>query len=121
MWITTEIGELAKLEERVNEEYNRASRENILYFPNFQITQDSDISNFMIELSGLLKELKSSYEVFTSEANINGRMHTVESRYLLLEFLISELMTQKMLLVTQKPKEKGNIITIVSQYLIVTS
>lgn len=39
-------------------------------------------------------------------------MQTVESRYLLLEFLIDELMSQKMYLVTQKPKEKGNVITI---------
>lgn len=39
-------------------------------------------------------------------------MQSVESRYLLLEFLIAELMSQKMFHVTQKPKEKGNVITI---------
>lgn len=39
-------------------------------------------------------------------------MQTVESRYILLEFLITELMSQKMLLVVQKPKDKGNVLTI---------
>lgn len=39
-------------------------------------------------------------------------MQSVESRYLLLEFLIAELMSQKMFLVTQKPKDKGNVITV---------
>lgn len=39
-------------------------------------------------------------------------MQSVESRYLLLEFLIAELMSHKMFLVTQKPKEKGNVITV---------
>jgi Protein of unknown function (DUF2465) len=39
-------------------------------------------------------------------------MQTVELRYLLLEFLIAELMTHKMFLVKQKPKEKGSVITI---------
>lgn len=80
----------------------------------FQITSDSDVSSFMIELSGFLKELQCSYEVFFSDTNINNRMQTVESRYLLIEFLVCELMTQKMLLVIQKPKDKSSIITIVS-------
>jgi hypothetical protein len=70
----------------------------------------------MIELSGFLKELHCSYEIFSSDSNINNRMQTVDSRYLLLEFLIGELMTQKMLLVTQKPKEKGQVLTIVSLF-----
>lgn len=39
-------------------------------------------------------------------------MQSIESRYLLLEFLIAELMSQKMFLVTQKPKDKGSVITI---------
>jgi hypothetical protein len=39
-------------------------------------------------------------------------MQTVESRYILLEFLVSELMTHKMLLIKQKPKDKGSVITI---------
>lgn len=39
-------------------------------------------------------------------------MQSVESRYLLLEFLTTELMAQKMFLVIQKPKDKGNVITI---------
>lgn len=67
----------------------------------------------MIELSGFLKELQCTYDLFLSDGNINNRMQTVESRYLLLEHLISELMTRKMLLVTQKPKDQGSVITIV--------
>lgn len=63
----------------------------------------------MIELSGFLKGLHGSYEVFTCDSNINNRMQTVASRYLLLEYLAGELMTQKMLRVIQKPKETGNI------------
>lgn len=68
----------------------------------------------MIELSGFLKELQCSYEVFFSDGNISNRVQTIESRYLLLEYLISELMVQKMLMVTQKPKDQGSVITIVS-------
>lgn len=68
----------------------------------------------MIELSGFLKELQCPYEIFSSEGNINNKLQTIEARYLLLEFLASELMTQKMLVVTQKPKSKGSVITIVS-------
>lgn len=85
---------------------------------NFQITSDSDVASFTIELSGFLKELQCSYELFLGDTNINNRMQTVESRYLLVEFLVCELMTQKMLLVIQKPKDKGSVITIVSSFRI---
>lgn len=68
----------------------------------------------MIELSSFLRELQCGYEVFSDNANVNNRMQSVESRYLLLEYLVAELMTQKMLLVTQQPKQKGSVITIVS-------
>lgn len=84
----------------------------------FQITSDSDVASFMIELSGFLKELQCSYKVFLGDTNINNRMNTVESRYLLIEFLVCELMTQKMLLVIQKPKDKSSVITIVSLFRI---
>jgi Protein of unknown function (DUF2465) len=73
----------------------------------------------MIELSGFLKELQCGFDLFLGDPNINNRMQTVESRYLLLEFLISELMTQKMLLVTQQPGKKGSVITIVSSIVLV--
>lgn len=76
-----------------------------------QITS-SDVSNFLIELSGLLKELQCNYQILIGDANINNRMQTIDSRYILLEFLITELMTQKMFLVKQKPKDKGSVITI---------
>lgn len=67
----------------------------------------------MIELSGFLKEIRCSYEMFSNDSNVNNRMQTVESRYLLIEFLISELMSQKMLLCQKKPELTGNVITIV--------
>ncbi|CRL01394.1 CLUMA_CG014466, isoform A [Clunio marinus] len=92
IWITNEISLLGKLDEK--------------------ITHDSDISNFKIELSGFLKELQCSYEALSNDSNINNRMQTIESRYLLIEFLIGELMTLKMLSVTQVSKDKGNVITI---------
>ena len=66
----------------------------------------------MLELSGFLREIQCGYEVFSDNTNVNNRMQSVESRYLLIEWLASELMTQKMLLVT-KPKDKGSVITIV--------
>lgn len=75
-----------------------------------QIT-DADISSFMIELSSFLKEIQCTYDVLVT-GNINSRLQTVESRYILLEFLITELMSQKMLSVLKKPKEKSNVLTI---------
>ncbi|KAG5675289.1 hypothetical protein PVAND_005201 [Polypedilum vanderplanki] len=91
LWLTNEIAELGKLEERIT---------------------CLEVSSFLIELSGFLKELQCNYDILVGDRNINNRMQTVESRYILLEFFIAELMTQKMLLVKQKPKDKGNIITI---------
>lgn len=72
----------------------------------------------MIELSSFLRELQCGYEVFSENVNVNNRMQSVESRYLLIEYLIAELMTQKMLLVTQQPKQKGTVITFVSLALL---
>ncbi|XP_070504322.1 protein FAM98A [Chironomus tepperi] len=90
IWLSNEISELGKLEEKIT---------------------CSDITSFLIELSSFLKELQCSYDVLI-EGNLNSRMQTVESRYILLEFLITELMSQKMLLVIQKPKDKGSVLTI---------
>lgn len=91
LWLTTEIAELGKLDEKIT---------------------CLEVSSFLIELSGFLKELQCTYDVLIGDSNINYRMQTVESRYILLEFLIAELMTQKMLLIKCKPKDKGNVITI---------
>ncbi|KAL7039615.1 hypothetical protein ACKWTF_000051 [Chironomus riparius] len=90
IWLSNEISELGKLEEKIT---------------------CSDITSFQIELSSFLKELQCSYDVLIG-GSINSRMQTVESRYILLEFLITELMSQKMLLVIQKPKDKGSVLTI---------
>lgn len=61
-----------------------------------------------------MKELRSTFDAFSADGNITNKLQTVESRYLLLEFLICELMTQKMILKNSKAKDKHNqVITIV--------
>lgn len=61
-----------------------------------------------------MKDLQSTFDIFSGDGNINNRLQTVESRYLLLEFLICELMTQKMISKNSKSKDKHNqVITIV--------
>lgn len=109
IWLANEISELGRLEEKVKNQRKFIRKKNFS-FVNLQITC-SDITNFLIELSSFLKELQCSYEVLIG-GNLNSRMQTVESRYILLEFLITELMSQKMLLVVQKPKDKGSVLTI---------
>jgi hypothetical protein len=79
----------------------------------FQIThiEEEHVNDFLIELSGLLKELQCPYEVLIHSQTSN-KMLTVESRYLLLEYLIAELMSVKMSLAL-KPKDDKNVITLV--------
>lgn len=69
------------------------------------------MNDFLIELSGLLKELMCPYEVLV-HSHATNKMLTVESRYLLLEYLIAELMTVKMA-IALKPKDEKNVITLV--------
>ena len=54
-----------------------------------KITPECDAGTFMIELSGFLKELGCSYEVLVGD-QVNNRMQSVDSRYLLLEYLIGK-------------------------------
>lgn len=78
-----------------------------LEFNNFiQISKDCDLNDFLIDFSGFLKELRYTFEALTGDGNINSRLQTVESRYLLLEFLISELMTHKMMNKISMQKDK---------------
>lgn len=77
-----------------------------------QITQNEDVNQFLIEFSGFLKEVMCPYEVLV-HSHAQNKMLTVESRYLLLEYLISELMGVKMS-ISIKPKDDTNVITLVS-------
>lgn len=70
------------------------------------------MNEFLIEFSGFLKELVCPYEVLIQSQSQN-KMLTVESRYLLLEYLIAELMGVKMS-IALKPKDDKNVITLVS-------
>ena len=112
IWLANEISEIAKMEEKVKE-FSVALSLNFINL--VQITQDSDVNSFLMELSGFLKELQCCYEAFSSDGNLSNKLQSVDSRFLLLELLIGELMTQKMLLVCQKPKNKSSVITIVSE------
>ena len=87
--ITSEIANLGQLDEK--------------------ITPDCDADTFMIELSGFLKELGCTYDILVSDL-IKNRIQNVASRYLLLEYLIGELMCYKMIL-RNKPKN-DNIINL---------
>lgn len=57
-----------------------------------KITTQCDADTFMIELSGFLKELGCSYDILVSD-QVNNRMQSVPSRYLLLEYLIGKFLS----------------------------
>lgn len=69
----------------------------------------------MLEMSGLLKELGCPYSQFIA-GPLTGRLQTRESRILLLDFLITELMAMKMIL-KSKPQEDSYVIPVVSKVL----
>lgn len=72
---------------------------------------DSEINDFMLELSGFLKEMFCPFPNFIS-GHISNRFQTVQSRTLLLNYLLSEFMAMKMVQ-KLRPKEEM-IIEIVS-------
>ncbi|KFB36508.1 AGAP011248-PA-like protein [Anopheles sinensis] len=90
IWLTEEIRVLGKLDERVG--------------------KSDDCSSFILELSAFLKELTCPYANLTS-GHVSDRLQTLESKLLLLDYLINELMAFKML-ESLKPKEKSNVITL---------
>ncbi|XP_058129181.1 protein FAM98B [Anopheles ziemanni] len=90
IWLTEEIRVLGKLDERVG--------------------KSDDCSSFILELSAFLKELTCPYTNLTS-GHVSDRLQTLESKLLLLDYLINELMAFKML-ESLKPKEKSNVITL---------
>lgn len=90
LWLTEEIRILGKLDERVG--------------------KSEDASSFILELSAFLKELTCPYASLTS-GHVSDRLQTLESKLLLLDYLINELMAFKML-ESLKPKEKSTVITL---------
>lgn len=60
----------------------------------------------MIELSGFLKEMMCSFQSFIS-GPVSQRLQTVESRLILLDYLLTELMAMKM---CHKLKPKENVV-----------
>lgn len=74
-WITDEIAGLGQLDERVS--------------------KDDDVNTFLLELSAFLKEIQCPYSEMMS-GPVSSRLQTTESRFLLLEYLLAELMAQKM-------------------------
>ncbi|XP_065089838.1 protein FAM98A-like isoform X2 [Ochlerotatus camptorhynchus] len=90
IWLTDEIRVLGKLDEK--------------------ISKSEDASAFVLELSGFLKELTCPYANLTS-GHVSDRLQTYDSKVILLEYLMNELMAFKMI-ESFKPKEKTNVITL---------
>uniref|UniRef100_A0A336LU50 CSON015624 protein n=1 Tax=Culicoides sonorensis TaxID=179676 RepID=A0A336LU50_CULSO len=87
-WISNEIAGLGNLDER--------------------ISKDDDLNTFMLELSGFLKEIQCPYNIFMS-GPVSSRLNSTETRFLLLEFLLNELMAQKMCNVTRSKDSKKDL------------
>lgn len=96
VWLAGEIRILGDLEEDVHE--------------------DEDANTFILELSSLLKELRCPH-VHLITGHVSDRLQDEDSRILLLDFLITELMSLKMY-IANRPQDTSNIITIVSLNLI---
>lgn len=78
----------------------------------FQINENSEIDEFLLELSSFLKELSCPYPALVS-GPISERFQSPEHRLLLLNYLTTELMAAKM---CQKLNpQKQVIIEIVSE------
>lgn len=59
------------------------------------MSKDDDLHTFLLELSAFLKEIQCPYSEMMA-GPVSSRLQTVESRYVLLEHLLAELMAQKM-------------------------
>lgn len=82
-WLTESIRLFCGVEEQVN-----------------AITNPDDSGNFMLELSGFMREYGCPYKVL-SDGPVSQRLNTRESRLQLLDFLTTELASVKMLSVTK--------------------
>ncbi|XP_063695859.1 protein FAM98A [Culicoides brevitarsis] len=87
-WISNEIAGLGNFDERVS--------------------KDDDLNTFLLELSGFLKEIQCPYNIFMA-GPVSSRFNTAETRFLLLEFLLEELMAQKMSNVSRTKDTKKDL------------
>ncbi|GAB0088709.1 protein FAM98B [Sergentomyia squamirostris] len=90
VWLTDEIRVLGNIDEK--------------------LIDDGDLESFRMTLSSFLKEMKCPFTSLTDGMDKN-RFNTVESRSLLFNFLIDELMALKMV-AANKPKDTSNVITL---------
>ncbi|KAJ6626126.1 Protein FAM98A [Pseudolycoriella hygida] len=71
-----------------------------------KVSGDSEINDFMIELSGFLKEMQCPFQTFIS-GPVSQRFLSVESRLIIFDYLLTELMAIKMChKLNPKPKEQ---------------
>ena len=94
-WIAEQISLLSKLDESVH-----------------PTTSQEDSSSFLLELSSFLKELGCINQQLMT-GNVNQRLANKEQRLLLLDYLLTELMTSA-ILESKKPAEEQMEVTIVS-------
>ncbi|KAI4499097.1 hypothetical protein M0802_005680 [Mischocyttarus mexicanus] len=88
-WLADQIGKLMNIDETINPTNN-----------------SGDASCFLLELSCFLKEIGCVNQNLTT-GNINNRLADKESRSLLIEILVSELMACKLLQVDEKETDTG--------------
>lgn len=70
----------------------------------------------MLELSAFLKEVQCPHNHFMT-GPVSSRLNSAETRFLLLEYLLNELMAQKMINLTKRQDTKNDLaITLVCLY-----
>lgn len=93
-WIANRISEFSDIEENIH-----------------PATSEDDASSFLLELSSLLKEIGCVNQQLTS-GNVNQRLATKQEKLNLLDYMVTELMTCK-ILKAQQPEDTSMEITIV--------
>lgn len=94
-WMTKEIQILSGLEEYVN-----------------SISSEADYSSFLLELSSFLKECGCSYNALTT-GNLEDRLSSNENKLLLLDYLIGELRSSRMVNANNKNKKSSMQVTLI--------
>ncbi|XP_012275572.1 protein FAM98A [Orussus abietinus] len=93
-WLSDQIAVLSNLEAKIH-----------------PTSSPEDASSFMLELSSFLKEVGCIHEKLTT-GNINHRLSTRQDRIVLLEYLITELMTSKILVAKTQDNSTNLQVTI---------
>lgn len=99
-WLATEISSFGGFDETVH-----------------PTSSPEDANSFLMELGSFLKELGCLNQKLTS-GNVNSRLTNIEDRFVLLEYLIAELMASKIMESKKRPSNKQLEITVVSRILI---